>query len=188
MCPGGQRVAVTPGRKSGRYLAYFEQAPCQACPLLSQCPTRRLRPEPATSSVESAQPEGLRRRRLRVLRVTTRQAQVAQLRQRSAQVWGPGRNLRAAVESTVRSVKHPFGGQAGKLPVRGQGRVALLIITSALMVNLRRIWRYRRDLMQKESQQRSTSLPTHWRQHLQTLIYRWYAHLFPAGARALATT
>ena len=69
----------------------------------------------------------------------------------------------------------------------------MLIITSALMVNLRRIWRYRRDLMHKESQQRSTSLPfftyspTHWRQRLQTLMHRWHAYLFPALAPALAT-
>ena len=177
VCPGGQRVAVTPGRKWGRYLAYFEQETCQVCPLLGQCPTKRLR-----------------RRPVRVLRVTTRQTQVAQLRQRSAQVRAPGRNLRAAVESTVRSVKHPFGGQGAKLPVRGQGRVAMLIITSALMVNLRRIWRYRRVLMQQESQRTSTCvpflayLPTRWRQHLQTLIHLWHAHLFPAFAPKLATT
>jgi len=176
VCPGGQRVAVAPGRRAGRHLADFDQALCEVCPLAAQCPT-----------------QGLKRRPVRVLHLTIRQVQVAQLRQRSAQARGPGRNLRAAVESTVRSVKHPFGGRAGKLPVRGQGRVAMLIITSALMVNLRRIWRYRRDLIQQESQQRSTSLPflaylpiRCW-QHLQTLIHRWHAYLSPAFAPALAT-
>ena len=52
---------------------------------------------------------------------------------------GTGNNWRAAIESTVRSVTHPFVGQAGKLPVRGQIRVSQVLICSAPMVNLRRI-------------------------------------------------
>jgi len=43
-----------------------------------------------------------------------------------------GRNLRAAVESTVRSVTHPF--PAGKLPVRGRFRVACMVIGSAAVL------------------------------------------------------
>src|SRR5208337_840989 len=50
------------------------------------------------------------------------------------------RNLRAAVEATVRSVKHPF--PAGKLPVRGKFRVACMMIGSAAVSNVRRIQRY----------------------------------------------
>ena len=51
-----------------------------------------------------------------------------------------GQDLRAAVEATVRSVKHPFGN--GKVPVRGKSRVSMVMIGSALMSNLRRIHRY----------------------------------------------
>lgn len=48
--------------------------------------------------------------------------------------------MRAAIEATVRSVKHPFS--AGKLPVRGKFRVACLLIGSAAIANIRRIQRY----------------------------------------------
>jgi len=51
---------------------------------------------------------------------------VAQRRRRSQIHQEEGRNLRAAVEATVRQVKHPFPG--GKLPVRGQFRVTCTIL------------------------------------------------------------
>ena len=50
-----------------------------------------------------------------------------------------GRNLRAAIEATVRQVKHPF--PAGKLPVRGRFRVTCMVIGSAMTANIRRIQR-----------------------------------------------
>ena len=56
-------------------------------------------------------------------------------------------SLRAAVEATVRQVKHPF--PAGKLPVRGQFRVTCMILGSAMMGNIRRIQQY----MTKKSKQ-----------------------------------
>jgi hypothetical protein len=92
------------------------------------------------------------------LYITAREAQVARLRQRSLQTRGVGKNWRAAVESTVRSVTHPFGGQSGKLPVRGQPRVTQVIFCSAFMVNLRRIWRYERALAAKASENLVLSL------------------------------
>ena len=49
-------------------------------------------------------------------------------------------NLRSAVEASVRSVKHPF--PAGQLPVRGQFRVACMVIASAATTNVRRIQLY----------------------------------------------
>jgi hypothetical protein len=61
---------------------------------------------------------------------------------RSKTVQGPGRNRRAAVEALMRCLKHPFGGQHGKLPVRGLIRVSLVMAAAALMINVRRIWRY----------------------------------------------
>jgi hypothetical protein len=48
-------------------------------------------------------------------------------------------NLRSAVEATVRSIKHPFGN--GKLPVRGRPRMSMMLVASAAMTNIRRIWR-----------------------------------------------
>ncbi len=131
-CPGGQRVRVRAGRKEGRFLAGFDQAVCQTCAFAEQCPARCLK-----------------RRAGRSLNMSLRQVQVALLRQRVARTRGTGNNWRAAVESTVRSVTHPFGGQAGKLPVRGQVRVTQVLIYSALMVNLRRIWRHEQKLAQK---------------------------------------
>jgi hypothetical protein len=62
------------------------------------------------------------------------------------------RNLRAAVEATVRQVKHPF--PASKLPVRGLFRMGCMIIGSALMSNVRRIQRYRVTKLIEERQQK----------------------------------
>jgi hypothetical protein len=55
------------------------------------------------------------------------QAQVAQRCRRSAANNNEGRNLRTAVEATVREVKHPFS--AGKLPVRGKFRMTCMLIS-----------------------------------------------------------
>lgn len=121
-CPHGQTVDVTPGRKAHRRRAAFDAKVCAQCPEAERCPTRLLK-----------------RRPQRVLNIDQRQIKVAQLRQRCAQLQQADRHLRPAVESTVRSIKHPFGG---KLPVRGQIRVTMVIIASAMMVNLRRIWRF----------------------------------------------
>ncbi|MCJ7558717.1 MAG: transposase [Gammaproteobacteria bacterium] len=155
-CPGGQRVEVRAGRKTDRFLTNFDQMACETCPLADQCPTHPLKRCPA-----------------RVLRVRARQVQVAQLRQRVAQTRGTGNNWRAAVESTVRSVTHPFGGQAGKLPVRGQIRVSQVLICSGLMVNLRRIWRYEQQLARQKSQEVLSLLSRDW------LCLRSWFHVQP---------
>jgi len=140
-CPGGQQAEVKTGRKAGRFVAHLEQAGCETCAFLERCPARPVK-----------------RRGGRSLNVSIRQVQVARLRQRAAQTRGSGNNWRAAIESTVRSVTHPFGGQAGKLPVRGQVRVTQVLICSALMVNLRRIWRHEQQLVQKKSQEAASLL------------------------------
>jgi len=152
-CPGGQRAEVRAGRKVSRFLADFDQTICETCPFCDQCPTRSLKRRPA-----------------RVLRLRARQVQVAQLRQRAAQARGRGNNWRAAIESTVRSVTHPFGGQAGKLPVRGHIRITQVLICSALMVNLRRIWRHEQELVQQKSQE-VLSLLSHGRLRLRSLFH-----------------
>jgi len=75
-----------------------------------------------------------------VLRFTTEALQRAERRRRSRQHRESGRNLRAAVESTVRGVKHPFAG--GKAPVRGRFRVTCMVIGSAAVVNVGRLHRF----------------------------------------------
>ena len=125
-CPQGQTVPVTPSSKPQRFAAEFASATCEACPLYTagRCP-----PQPDN--------------RRRSLRLTFDQAEVekSQRHRRSRAEHHPGRNLRAAVESTVRSLKHPFPDS--KLPVRGLFRMTCLIVASAAMTNVRRIQRYR---------------------------------------------
>jgi hypothetical protein len=124
-CPGGQTVPVTSGSKPQRFAADFASASCETCPLYTagRCP-----PQPDN--------------RHRSLRLTFNQAEVekSQRHRRSRATHGAEHNPRAAVESTVRSVKHPF--PAGKLPVRGLFRITCLIVASAAMTNVRRIQRY----------------------------------------------
>lgn len=119
-CPAAQTVPVQPARQKNRYTARFDNALCRACPLLEQCPTHSLKRHPQ-----------------RVLRFTKREVTTARRRQRHKV---QNNNLRSAVEATVRSVKHPFGN--GKLPVRGRLRVSMMMVASAAMTNVRRIWRY----------------------------------------------
>jgi len=122
-CPHEQGVAVEPGRKQGRYCASFDASDCETCPFCDQCPSYPLK---RTSE--------------RVLRFSQQEVDLALRRQRSADARASGQNLRAAVEATVRSVKHPFGN--GKVPVRGKPRVSMVVIGSAAMSNVRRIHRY----------------------------------------------
>lgn len=123
-CPNGQEVEVTPGRKEHRYRAAFHASHCDGCPFFEQCRTQPLKRTPH-----------------RVLRCSQQGVNVALRRQRSADARASGQNLRAAVESTIRSIKHPFGN--GKVLVRGKPRVSMVVIESAAMSNVRQIHRYR---------------------------------------------
>ncbi len=127
-CPYGQKVPITPGRTTGLQ-ARFDPKICSACPFHQEGRCR-------------AQPQKRDPRHL--LAFTPKQVRAAQRRKHFLEHLDQGQNLRAAVEATVRSVKHPF--RAGKLPVRGQFRVTCLMIASAIHVNVRRICRYRTDL------------------------------------------
>jgi len=126
-CPGGQETEVVPARKDGRFTARFDAEVCAGCPLLEQCPTKPLKRKP----------------QYRILRFDHQQVNVAHRRQNQREAKASGQNLRSAVEATVRSLKHPFGD--GKLPVRGRRRMSMMMITSAAMTNIRRIWRGQRD-------------------------------------------
>jgi hypothetical protein len=125
-CPQGQTVPVTPSDKPPRFAAQFASVTCETCPLYT---TGRCPPQPDN--------------RRRSLRLTFNQAEVerSQRHRRSRAEHSPDRNLRAAVESTVRSLKHPFPDS--QLPVRGLFRMTCLIVASAAMTNVRRIQRYR---------------------------------------------
>lgn len=118
-CPQGQHIVIEPGRVDGRLIGRPDADTCRACPLLGLCPVR-----PRSGNVTPA------------LYVSNRDVRIVLKRQAIAAM--PSRaNPRAAVEATVRSVKQPL--DRGRLRVRGLFRVACQMISSAMMVNLRRI-------------------------------------------------
>jgi hypothetical protein len=119
-CPQGQVVILQPGRKAGRWLARFESSQCATCPFFQ----KQCRVEP-------------RQRSGPTLNVTTRSIQVARLRQRITE---ENNGVRAGVEATIRSLKHVFA--AGKLPVRGLIRSQMVVLGSALLVNVHRLTHY----------------------------------------------
>lgn len=122
-CPNGQTEPAHSSSQKKAFVAHFNAEVCSTCPLVDKCP---------------AQP-GKRDSR-RHVRFTQAEAQASERRRRSHAHQREGRNLRAAVEATMRSIKHPF--PAGKLPVRGKFRMASMVIGSAAVSNVRRIQRY----------------------------------------------
>lgn len=135
-CPQGQHVAVHPSNRRKSFVAHFELDVCQTCPFSEVCPAKPGKRDPR-----------------RHLRFTQSQSNVAQRRKRNQIHLEEGRNLRAAVEATVRQVKHPFPN--GKLPVRGQFRVTCMVIGSAVMSNIRRIQRYKLKNSQQTNQKKT---------------------------------
>lgn len=143
-CPHAQTAPLQPGRQPDRYLADFPAETCAACPLRERCPTHPLQQRP-----------------VRVLRVAQRQIAVARLRQDCDATRNAGPpHLRPAVEATMRSLTHPFGDERHQLPVRGQRRVTMVMIAAGVMVNLRRIWRYRQAPREQEGKNLSPTSPT----------------------------
>jgi hypothetical protein len=124
-CPQGQAAEVRSGKKPGCYSAGFDAEVCEQCPFADRCPARPLKKRP-----------------VRVLRFTDTTIRVAQQRRAFAESGTETTNRRASIESTVRSVIHPFGGHLCKMPVRGKSRVTTMTVLSAAMVNVRRIARY----------------------------------------------
>ena len=118
-CPQGQRFEIQPGRADARFIGRPDGETCLACPLLDICPVR-----PRSGN------------RTPALYVEERTIKVTLKRQAILAMPTQG-NPRAAVEATVRSVKHPLN--QGHLRVRGLFRVACQMIGSAMMVNVRRI-------------------------------------------------
>ena len=124
-CPQGQSVPVELSSRKRSYRADFVPSRCKTCPfhLAERCPARPGRKRPSFR-----------------LRFTPAQMAVAQRRRKMRQSKQTGKNHRAAIEGTVREVKHPF--PAGKLPVRGLFRMTCLMVGSAAMTNVRRIHHY----------------------------------------------
>jgi hypothetical protein len=122
VCPQGQTIPVFAGRTAQRFIGRPDPTACAVCPLLQRC---------------TARPK--RKAKLAVIYFDQRELQVLHKRKQIAAAAAQPGNLRAAVEATVRSVKHPF--RHGKVLVRTKFRVGYLMLTSALMVNLRRIHR-----------------------------------------------
>lgn len=134
-CPQGVTEPVQLSSQKKGYVAHFGEETCQACPFVQKCPAQRGKKD------------------LRYhLRFSQQEANVSQRRQRSEVHLEEGRNLRAAVESTIRQVKHPF--PASKLPVRGHFRVTCMMIGSAVMANVSRIQRYLQAKNKPESEQK----------------------------------
>lgn len=156
-CPGGQNAKVIPAHKSGRFTARFDADECAGCPLLECCPTKRLKRKPA----------------YRILRFDQQQVNVAHRRENQRTAKASGRNLRSAVEATVRSVKHPF--RSGKLPVRGKPRISMLLLASAAMINVRRIWRYQREKNEAEFTQNGANTAPH---QAASLCFRTFSRPF----------
>lgn len=132
-CPQEQSTPVHTSNQKKAYAAHFEDKICLDCPLLPKCLVQR----------------GKRDLRFH-LRFDQKQINMSERRKRSLIHQEEGRNLRAAVEATVRQVKHPF--PASKLPVRGKFRVCCLVIGSAMMTNVRRIQCYLEAKIKKENE------------------------------------
>lgn len=134
-CPGGQTGEVHPSSQKKGYVAHFDEEECQRCPYLEKCMVQK----------------GKRDTRFH-LRFNQKEVNMSQRRRRSLILQEEGRNLRAAVESTIRQVKHPF--PASKLSVRGRFRVTCMMIGSAMMANVSRIQRYLESKIKFEREQK----------------------------------
>lgn len=149
-CPHGQIVPILAGRSTG-FVARFHLDQCHTCPAFQgQCRVRLMK-QRRGCQLEFTLAEllwALRRQRHRRLRLT------------------PG-DPRAAIEATVRSVKHPSGG---RLPVRGLRRVTDMLIGAAAMANLRSILRFHRRKRKKLSAQATAE----WQKAMETKAFKLF--------------
>jgi len=122
-CPNGQTEPAHPSSHKKTFVAHFNAEVCSKCPLVDKCPAQPGKSDPRQH-----------------VRFSQAEAHASERRRRSQEQQKAGRNLRAAVEASMRSIKHPF--PAGKLPVRGKFRITCMLIGSAAVSNVRRIQRY----------------------------------------------
>jgi hypothetical protein len=122
-CPHGQIAPILPARI--RLLARFDKAHCKTCPAFQTlC---RVRP--------------IKQGAFCHLSFMLKDLFWAKRRQRYRHLRQTSRDPRAAIEATIRSIKHPSGG---RLPVRGLRRVTDMIIGAAALVNIWTILRFQR--------------------------------------------
>jgi hypothetical protein len=145
-CPQGQCVLVGLTKKKCNYQADFDPDFCQSCPfhLEDKCQARPGKKRPSFRMIFSAS-----------------QLAVAIRRRKMELSKQDGKNLRTAIEGTVHEVKNPYPGS--KLPVRGLFRVACVMVGSAAMTNVRRIYHHfeeknkeERKKMKEEKKQEAT--------------------------------
>ncbi len=122
-CPEEKVGIVDAARGEERYTATFKHSDCADCPLLARCQMRVLKKTAGRRLYFSI--EGIR---------------LARRRQRMEEERKSGRNLRSAVEATVREISCRL--EHGRLQVRGKFRIGMTMVASAAMANARRIWRY----------------------------------------------
>ena len=174
--PTGRRLDLRPGRKEGRYIVHVPLDVVEAVPERWQTVPLRW----------------LKRAACFALYLQERQIAVAENRQRMQQQRQGGKQLRPAVEATVRSVKHPFPG--GKAPVRGQIRLGLMLMASSAMTNIRRLWRYQQTQLTRQAIQQhpersmvaSPIVHALWRGDLQLLS--WLSKAMCVTKRSLSVT
>jgi hypothetical protein len=120
-CPHGYQAYIIAGRKPGRFIARWSEAPCPECHFSSHHTGRKPNPKTCLRFSQTDLDRALRRQRMRAYRQDSR-------------------HLRAAVEATVGALKRPFRND--KVPVRGLIRLSQVVVGSAAMINIRRIQRY----------------------------------------------
>ena len=120
-CPHGYQAYIIAGRKPGRFIARWSEAPCPECHFSSHHSGRKPNPKTCLRFSQTDLDRALRRQRMRAYRQDSR-------------------HLRAAVEAAVGALKRPFRND--KVPVRGLIRLSQVVVGSAAMINIRRIQRY----------------------------------------------
>ncbi len=122
-CPNGITGEIKLG-KQGRYSAGFDSSACDKCPFKDRCFAKKVK-----------------KKDLFIIRFTDENIRVA-LKRQQFDASKDTLNIQASIESTVRSVIHPFGGHLCKLPVRGKERIKTMVILGTAVVNIRRIAGY----------------------------------------------
>ncbi len=156
--PNGQEVEVETGRKPGRYILRFGHSPEPTTPSIPMPEPETANPVDKTAS-ETIVPDApivpSKADPPPVVYFSQQDIDRALRRQRCAELQSEEKNPRAAVEATVGAIKRPFGND--KVPVRGQFRVGMMMIGSAAMVNLRRIWRFQTAQKAQENRKNGQS-------------------------------
>jgi hypothetical protein len=140
-CPQGQSVPVKLSTRKQSYQADFDPLLCQTCAehLGGRCPARPGKKRPAFR-----------------LTFLASQIAVAKRRRKMRQSKQEGKNHRAAIEGTVREVKHPY--PSAKLPVRGLFRMTCIMVSSAAMTNVRRIHHYWEEKKKEKRRKMATEM------------------------------